>query len=104
LGRSVRLFCGLLALGLVACRFWVVVDWVCRLDRVLPAIMEVGMGLGDNLDKAKDMAGEHSDQVDQGLDKAGQFVDDKTGHEHTDQIDKGRDAVEQQLNQQPDQR
>jgi hypothetical protein len=66
--------------------------------------MDVDMGLGDNLDKMKDVAGEHGEQVDQGLDKAGEFADEKTGHEHTDQIDKGRDAVEGQLNQQPDQR
>lgn len=63
------------------------------------------MGMGDNMDKLKKMAGEHSEQVDQGLDKAGEFVDEKTGHEHSEQIDKGREAVERQLGQQdqPDQ-
>lgn len=62
------------------------------------------MGLGDSIDKLKDMAGQHGDKVKEGLDKAGQFVDDKTNHEHTDQIDKGREAVDNKLNQQPDQR
>lgn len=58
------------------------------------------MGLGDSFDKLKDMAGEHSDQVDQGLDKAGEFADEKTGHEHTEQIEKGREELEQRLGRQ----
>jgi hypothetical protein len=57
------------------------------------------MGLGDSMDKLKDMAGQHGDQVKQGLDKAGDFVDEKTGHQHSDQIDKGREALENQLGQ-----
>lgn len=61
------------------------------------------MGFGDKLDKLKEMAGEHADQLKQGLDKAGEFVDEKTGHQHTDQINKARDTVEQKLGQQPDQ-
>lgn len=55
------------------------------------------MGFGDDMDKLKKTAGEHSDQVDKGLDKAGDFADEKTGHQHTDQIHKGRDEVEKQL-------
>lgn len=52
------------------------------------------MGAFDNLgDKAKDFAGEHEEQVDQGLDKAGEFADEKTGGEHSDQIDQGKEKV-----------
>lgn len=61
------------------------------------------MGLGENMDKVEELAGEHSDQVKQGLDKAGEFADEKTGHQHTEQIDKGRDELEKRLGQQPEQ-
>jgi antitoxin protein of toxin-antitoxin system len=63
------------------------------------------MGIGDDMDKIKNAAGEHSEQVDQGLDKASEFVDEKTGNKYGDQIDKARDQVEQGLGQQeqPDQ-
>jgi hypothetical protein len=64
------------------------------------------MGFGEDMDKLKKTAGEHSEQVDKGLDKAGDFADEKTGHQHTGQIDKGRDELEKQLGtgDQPDQR
>ncbi|HEX5118463.1 MAG TPA: antitoxin [Pseudonocardiaceae bacterium] len=55
------------------------------------------MGIGENMDKLKDLAGKHRDQVSQGLDKAGEFIDEKTGHQHSDQIDKGREEVEKRL-------
>lgn len=61
------------------------------------------MGLGENMDKIKEMAGQHSDQVDTGLDKADEFVDEKTGNKYSDQIDKGRDELKNRLGQQPDQ-
>jgi hypothetical protein len=48
-------------------------------------------------DKAKDMMGEHPDAVDSGIDKAGDFADEKTGHEHTEQIDRGADALGERL-------
>lgn len=52
------------------------------------------MGAFDNLgDKAKDFAGEHEEQVDKGMDKAGEFADEKTGGEHSEQIDKGKDKA-----------
>jgi MT0933-like antitoxin protein len=59
------------------------------------------MSLGDKFDEAKDKAvdeaGQHPDQVDKGIEKAGQFADDKTGGQHGDQIDKGEDALEKQV-------
>jgi hypothetical protein len=51
--------------------------------------------MGGFLDKAKDMADQHDDKVDQGLDKAGDFVDQKTGGKYDQQIDKGVDQAQQ---------
>jgi hypothetical protein len=52
------------------------------------------MGTFDDMkDKAQDVAGEHSEQVDQGMEKAGEFVDEKTGGKHTDKIDRGVDKA-----------
>ncbi|MCP3939515.1 MAG: antitoxin [Actinomycetia bacterium] len=42
------------------------------------------MGL---FDKAKDLAGENADKVDDALDKAGEMADDKTGGKYTDEIE-----------------
>jgi hypothetical protein len=39
-------------------------------------------------DKAKDLAREHGDKIDQALDKAAEVVDQKTGGKHSDTIDK----------------
>jgi len=40
-------------------------------------------------DRVTGMGAGHGDKVDQGLDKAGQMVDEKTGHKYTDQINTG---------------
>jgi hypothetical protein len=45
-------------------------------------------------DKAKDFADKHDEQVDQGLDKAGDQVDSRTGNKHSAQIDKGVDEAQ----------
>jgi hypothetical protein len=42
-------------------------------------------------DKAEDFVGEHSDQIKQGVDKAGDFVADKIGHQ--EQVDKAESAI-----------
>ena len=55
------------------------------------------MGIGDFVDKAKDLAGQHPDQVDQGIDKAGDAVDQRTGGQHAEQVDKAQDAVRERL-------
>jgi hypothetical protein len=57
------------------------------------------VGFGENIDKAKEMAGEHSDQLGQGMDKAADFIDEKTGNKYSDQINQGREQVEQRLGQ-----
>lgn len=45
-------------------------------------------------DKAKDLAGEHSEQVDKGIDKVGDAAGDKFGHDKVDGVtDKAKDAV-----------
>ena len=46
------------------------------------------------MDKAKDLAGEHDEQVDQGLEKAGDQVDERTGNKYSSQIDKGVDQAQ----------
>ena len=60
-------------------------------------------GLGDLVGKAKKLAKEHPDQVKQGVEKAGQVADEKTGGQHADQIDKAEQAVEGRLTGGPDQ-
>ena len=52
------------------------------------------MSMFDNMrDKAEDFAGDHPDQVDEGVEKAGDFVDDKTGDKYSDQIDQGQEKA-----------
>ena len=55
------------------------------------------MGLGDIVNKAKDLAADHPDQVDQGVDKAGDAVDARTGGTHVSQVDKAQEAVKDRL-------
>lgn len=40
-------------------------------------------------DRVTGMMSGHGDQVGQGLDKAGQVIDDKTGHKYSNQINTG---------------
>lgn len=48
-------------------------------------------------DKAKDMASDHPDKVDQGIDKAGDTVDSKTGGKYAGKVDKGQEAADKHL-------
>ncbi len=59
------------------------------------------MGLGDIVNKAKDLAGQHPDKVEQGVDKAGDAVDQRTGGQHADQVDKAQEAVKGHLGERP---
>jgi hypothetical protein len=43
------------------------------------------------------MLGQHSDQAEQGIDKAGDFADEKTGGKHSDQIDERADQAKERL-------
>ena len=53
--------------------------------------------ISNHQDDIKNQASQHSDQVEQGIDKAGNTVDDKTGGKFSDQIDKGQDALKDKL-------
>lgn len=55
------------------------------------------MGIGDMVNKAKDLAADHPDQVDQGIDKAGDAADARTGGQHASQVDKAQEAVKDRL-------
>ncbi len=51
------------------------------------------MGIKDFTDKAKDLAADHKDKVKEGIDKAGDTVDEKTGNKYSEQIDKGEETA-----------
>jgi hypothetical protein len=44
-------------------------------------------------DKAKDALGDNIEKVDAGIDKAAEFVDNKSGDKYTEQIDQGAEFV-----------
>ena len=48
-------------------------------------------------DKAKDLLGDHPDKVDQGIDKVGDYADDRTGGKYSDKIDQGQDTVKDRV-------
>ncbi|WP_306318062.1 MULTISPECIES: antitoxin [unclassified Streptomyces] len=54
--------------------------------------------LGPAKGKVSDLAQQHGDKIDQGLDKAGKMVDEKTKGKYSDKIqmgtDKAKDAVD----------
>lgn len=47
------------------------------------------MGFGKFKDKITDALSGHGDKVDEGIDKAKDFVDDKTGGKYSDKLDSG---------------
>lgn len=56
------------------------------------------MGLFDSAkDKASGLAEDNKDKVDEGVDKAGDAVDDKTGDKYSDKIDGAGDAAKDKL-------
>ena len=48
------------------------------------------MGL---FDKARELAGEHADKVEDVIDKVADAVDEKTGGKYADKIEKGAEAA-----------
>ena len=48
-------------------------------------------------DKAKDALGDNIEHVDAGIDKAADFVDDRTGNKYSEQIDQGSEYVKGRL-------
>ncbi len=62
------------------------------------------MGLMDTLKglvgKGRDVASENAEKIHGAVDKAGGFIDEKTGGKYSDQIGKGTDAIKKGI---PDQ-
>lgn len=50
--------------------------------------------MADFMNKAEDFVDKHDKQVDQGLEKAGEQVDKRTGGRYADQIDRGVDEAQ----------
>ncbi|AMY23988.1 MULTISPECIES: antitoxin [Nocardiaceae] len=59
------------------------------------------MGFADNLkgmvDKGKNLAAENSDKIDDVVEKAGDFIDNKTGGKYADKIDKVQEAAKKAI-------
>lgn len=60
------------------------------------------MGVGDFVDKAKDLASENKDKVKDGIDKAGDFVDEKTGGKHSEHVGKAQDTAKDYVDDLPE--
>lgn len=54
-------------------------------------------------DKAKDLAAEHSDQVDKAVDKGGDAFDERTGGKYSDKTDTAQQHAEDYLSKQDQQ-
>ena len=48
-------------------------------------------------DKAKDALSEHPQQADAGIEKAGDYVDDRTGDKYVEQVDKGQNFAAERV-------
>lgn len=56
------------------------------------------MGLFDSAkDKVSGLAGDNKDKIDDGVENAGDAVDDRTGGKFSDQVDSGQDAAKDKL-------
>jgi hypothetical protein len=55
------------------------------------------------LDKAKDLLAQNADTVSSAIDKAGDFVDEKTDGKYKDVVDKAQDAAKNALNDKDEQ-
>ncbi|TWP43989.1 antitoxin [Lentzea tibetensis] len=55
------------------------------------------MGFDELKNKAKDLLGQHGDKVDEGVDRAGQFADERTGGKHTEHIDSAEEKAKEGL-------
>jgi hypothetical protein len=50
--------------------------------------------MSDFMDKAKDAVDQHDEQVDQGLQRAGEEADKRTGNKYSEQVDKAVDQAQ----------
>jgi len=56
------------------------------------------MGVFDNMkDKVSELVDQHGDQVGDGVDRAGDLVDEKTGGQYADKVDQGQDGLKNAL-------
>lgn len=56
------------------------------------------MGTFDNLKgKVSDLVDSNSEKIADGMDKAGEFIDSRTGGKHTDKIETGKDKLRDAL-------
>jgi MT0933-like antitoxin protein len=55
--------------------------------------------MSDFTDRAKDFAEQHDEQVDKGIERAGDEADKRTGGRYDEQIDKGVDAAQERTGQ-----
>lgn len=53
--------------------------------------------MGDFLNKAKDFLGDHKDKVEEGVDKAGDMVDEKTDGKYSNHVDTAQDKAKDAL-------
>ncbi|MGQ1838337.1 antitoxin [Kocuria turfanensis] len=49
--------------------------------------------MGGFADKAKDFAEQHPDKVQQGVDRGGDAVDERTGRKYEDQVDQAQEKA-----------
>lgn len=55
--------------------------------------------MADFMDRAKDFADQHDEQVDKGIERAGDEVDKRTGGKYDAQTDKGVDMAQERTGQ-----
>ena len=60
------------------------------------------MGLGDMLDKGKDLLGDHTDEAKDAVDKAADAADSATGGKAGGQIDAGAEKAKDLIDDQKD--
>ena len=58
-----------------------------------PSEKETKLGIGDFVKKAKDLAAGNKDKVEQGIDKAADMVDEKTGGKYSRQVETGTEKA-----------
>ncbi|MBJ7902972.1 antitoxin [Streptomyces sp. NPDC003656] len=49
------------------------------------------------MDKIKGMLKGHEDMADKGIDKGGDYIDQRTGNKHQSQVDTGQDKLRDQF-------
>ncbi|HLS40663.1 MAG TPA: antitoxin [Ornithinicoccus sp.] len=61
-------------------------------------LMDKFSGRSDNLrDKAGDAVDQHSEKIDEGIERGGEFASEKTGGKHDEHIDQGSDKLREGL-------